>query len=195
MLGKKLLTIACVLGILAFGACFGPVYHPPPRPLAPGLDLSGVHSIGVTVTNNSESHHVDTSTLEKVLEEQINDQSRDIKVKARVQKGTGSGDAVLAVVILSENATEDSRPNAIGYHNWTFVMKMSVTLTARDGRVIWNGTNEDYSFSQGFPAGSPVVWNGPRAQSSGDYFICLSLVNHVFFGKPLPNPPAATPLQ
>jgi hypothetical protein len=195
MLGKKLLTIACVLGILAFGACFGPDYHPPPRPLAPGLDLSGVRSIGVMVTNNSESHHVDTSTLAKVLEEQINEQSRDIKVKAHVEKESGNGDAVLAVVILSENATQNSRPNAIGYQTWTFRVKMSVTLTARDGRVIWKGTDEDYSFTEGFPAGSPGVWKESRAQSYSDYFLCVSLVNHVFFGKSLPNPSAATPVQ
>src|ERR1035438_9069294 len=97
MLEKKLLTLACAAGILACGACFLPPlpeHHRPP-PLPARLALAGIQSIRVSVTNTSESHHLDPSDLALAVTKSINELTNETGVSAYDQRY--AGDAVLEI--------------------------------------------------------------------------------------------------
>ncbi len=135
MVEKKLLTLVCVAGILACGACLLPPlprHEPPPPPVRTGLN--GVQSIQVVVTNASPSHHLDSAALARRIAETFNAQSWTTKVNAHVGKEPENEDAVLAVTVLSETV----EPAKTG--RMTFLIKDSATLTRLDGALAWRET-------------------------------------------------------
>src|ERR1035438_6901552 len=102
MLGKKLLTLACLLGILACGACSGPAYRPPVvRPMV------GVRTIQVVVANDSESRQLDPARLSAAIVVMLNRRHDGIgngAFQATSAETLGDADAVLDVKILKESA-------------------------------------------------------------------------------------------
>jgi len=137
MLGKKLLTLACVLGILACGACFGPIIEHLPIVRA----LANARSIQVVVTNVSPTRHVDPSLFADALVEALNQPYQEGIEPASISatdavQGT-TADAILKVILLKESA----RPlhdlfQPPGF--WKNSVTLSATLTSRDGRVHWS---------------------------------------------------------
>jgi hypothetical protein len=69
---KKLLTLAGAIGILACGACFGPSNYKPPPPPPIQIDLRGIHTISVEVTDTSEAHHLDATALSQRVHDVLN---------------------------------------------------------------------------------------------------------------------------
>ena len=143
MFSKKLLTLACVVGILAFGGCIFIPSGPAPPPAPPRVEFTGIQMIEVAVSNVSESHHLDSTDLAQAVVKEINDHAKYTTMKAEVQKRIGAaGDAVLKITVLSETAVPV--PAAKTPH-WTFEFKISSTLTTADGKVVWGRTNESYA--------------------------------------------------
>lgn len=144
MLKKKLLTLACAVGILACGACMNTWTPPPTPPLAPEIKASGIHSIGVEVINVSPSRHIDPSTLARSLVGSINVETKKTTVKAHTRKEPGTEDAVLKIAILDESVTH-SPPQAISWGQlWTIHLSLSTTLTQKDGKVLWQEKEGNY---------------------------------------------------
>jgi hypothetical protein len=146
MLRKKLLTIGCVLGILACGACFGPLSNkpapPPPPPLRP---LGGVHTIRVTVSNTAESHHIDPSKFGRAVISVINSSNQPTEGRSGLHgisaNDPGSADAILAVTILAEDAHRVHQHDLFSLPGWKVSVTSSATLTANDGRVLWSDSS------------------------------------------------------
>jgi hypothetical protein len=146
MLFKKLLTLACVAGILLCGACFfpggGPPAPPPPPPL---IDLQGVHRIEVAVTDASAASHVEPVVLAKAVAVSIDWKTKGSGVSAQAQRRAGAGDAVLQITILSESSAPVSDSHRPGIVRSMIDFSISASLTRRDGRVIWHETDGEYS--------------------------------------------------
>jgi hypothetical protein len=177
MLGKKLLTLTCAAGILACGACFGPIYRPPPPP---SLDLQGVQSVRVEVTNDSESHHLDPSDLARRVAYNINWQTRNTGVSAHIQMEDGPGDAVLRISVLNESVSP-SRPPA-SHKKLSILIRISARLTRKDGQVIW-GEAAPYSIHYNFPHEDPSdVWNDVSLLNFVTYELSSGLVHRMFYG-------------
>jgi hypothetical protein len=182
MIEKKLITLACVLGILACGACFGPIHTAPPPP-PPILDSNGIRSVNVTVVNASASRRVDPDQLGGAIANNINQRSRGNGVTAQTQRQTGKGSAVLEVIIESESATPRPPVSSAGTELWTFDFKVSATLTTDDGRLIWK-EKADYSFTNWLPQEDPeAAWLEPRVRIRAPQFLATWLVMRMFTGE------------
>jgi hypothetical protein len=168
MLRKRLLTLACVAGILAFGACFLPPLPPSPHrepPPSPYANLQGIHSIGVDVTNSSESHHVDPTVLARAVVENINWRASANGVYAHVKNVVSGEEGLLEIEVLSENALSSSPSAVVGMVTRNFKVEMSATLKSNDGKVLWHAARASYPVSQDFPVDySADPWNESLSQ-------------------------------
>ena len=159
---EKLVTLACVLGILACGACFLPPprpNHPPPPPPPPQPALHGIATILVDVSNQSESRHLNSSDLAVAV-------ARDIRLLGysphitALDKGAVDPDARLAVLIRNETLIRQQGPV-----RWFISVEALSTLTARDGRVLWSESRVFSSHRQ-FPENEPdQVWHHIQIQN------------------------------
>ena len=142
LLQKKLLTIACVIGILACGACFAPVYRPPtpppPRPQQQHIDLRGIRMIDVAVTDASDSHHIAAAVLAEEIVKVVNAYARETGVRANIPAVGVKKDAELQITILSQHAMQLPQTATINQNHWTSQMRVSATLTRRDGQILWH---------------------------------------------------------
>jgi len=188
MLGKKLLTIGCVLGILACGACFGPVYHGPPPPAPPPLrPMEGVHTIRVTVTNASDTKHFASSRLAQSVIDQINylSRRRNSGLHAIGSEAAKPADAILAVTILTETPYSVNRLASLGQAEWKVACKASATLTANDGRVIWSDPNllltEQFSLDHASDQGATFNWDAPIVKNQTLYMMGFTLVGRMIY--------------
>src|SRR5271168_4638715 len=105
MLVKKLITLACAVGILACGACFlpPPRMHTPPPTVPP--NLLGINRIRVVASNTSPTQHLDAAQLSLWLANQISGQARNATITGFSAQQAKNEDAVLEVTILNESAT------------------------------------------------------------------------------------------
>jgi hypothetical protein len=176
MLGKKLVTLACAIGILACGACFlpPPPYHPPP-----GLDLHGVQRIRVEAENVSESHHLDPSDFASMVAIYINYLTSETRVAAASEKEAGVAESVLHVSVLSESML----PYRIEKRALPFKISISATLTKPDGELAWHETGAVYSVTYyGSPDSSADVWKDRNVQSWIASAVGSKLANSIFYG-------------
>jgi|ERR1035438_1476691 hypothetical protein len=164
MVEKKLITLACAIGILACGACFLPPLPehrpPPPPPLPQRLALAGIQSIRVSVTNTSELHRLNPSDLARAVTKSINEQVNETGVSAYDQRY--AGDAVLEIQVLSES----SKPFPSGQKGMVFEVTISATLTRKGGDVMWRETSVAYPIACFFAqADSSDVRNEPSVRN------------------------------
>jgi hypothetical protein len=116
--------------------------------------LAGLQSIRVSVTNTSESHHLDPNDLALAVTKSINELTKETGVSAYDQRY--AADAVLEIHVVSES----SKPFPSGNKGVIFQVTISATLTRKEGDVMWRETNAAYPIACSFaPADSPNVWN------------------------------------
>ena len=183
MLEKKIVMLVCAAGILACGACFlPPLPQRPPPPPPPRLDLQGIQNIRVEVTNNSESHYLDSGNLAEAVANSINWRTKETGVSAHVQKEAGEGDAVLAITVLNETATPETTPKNGGATQWSFFIKTSATLTKQNGQVAWHETEAGSRFSRALAQDDPIaVWKDPSLQSGLSFALSRRMVYRMFY--------------
>lgn len=204
MLKKKLITLACAVGILSFGACFsipiGQQPSPPPPPPPILLDLQGIQSIRVAVENSSESHHLDPQILAQAMANEINWETREALAGAHIETGAQEEDAVLNVTILSETATPSPQlsvpepPGTLKAGNWSLLFKISATLTRKDGQVIWRQSDTSYPVPHMFgPAEPSAMWKNATRIDQMPRLLSRRLVHRMLNGDHTESPSA--PLQ
>jgi hypothetical protein len=175
MLVKKLLTVACALGILACGACFLPPIpaprHPaPPTPVQAGLH--GIHRIRVVATNVSDSRHLNADELAMEVANRINWLARDTGITASASSQTGDEEAVLEVKIDKESATPSTVFSTEKVEAWSFSIEVSTTLMDRGGRILWQDVDPADSFLVTFPRDpSGDIWSRPGRDVSVPQFV------------------------
>jgi hypothetical protein len=180
MAGKKLLTLACAVGILACGACFLPPL-PPPKP-KPGIYLHSIRSIGVSVRNETESHHVNPSLLQQAAVMHINLLTNGIQVNAVGQGPVASDDAVLEVAIVNERVSEFPPSHPGGCRELEFQISVYATLTRKDGRVMWQETNDQQTVSACLTRAEPSdAWNDQAQQFWLMDTVGKRLAYHMFY--------------
>lgn len=158
MLEKKLLTLACAIGILAFGACFlPPIYHNPPAP-PPSLrpELSHIRTLHVRVTEASQPGHIDTDRVAKSISEEVKLLTDGYIV---VTPASSTADAVLDVTVTQENASAQTVNPASGNTIWLFEINFSSSLTTVYGAVPWKSVDDRVHFAQAIsPHHSQDIW-------------------------------------
>lgn len=187
MLEKKLLTVACALGILLCGACFlPPAGNPPPRPpLTPPLIASrGVHSICVKVENLSATGHIDSNLVLGWIVGYINSYDAAGWPRAARCDGPISIDVTLQISISNESATAEEADSASPEAGYRYSAQVDAVLTARDGRVLWREASPIHQ-SRRFPApGSADPWKSIAVETWLHYDVCHSLVRRVLNEEP-----------
>jgi hypothetical protein len=180
---EKLIALAAVAGILAYGACFlpPPRLPAPPRPPRPHLDLRGSKRLRVTVTNTSDTHHFDAGMLEGCLADSIN-RRREAGVPAAVAGGEASaGDSILSIVIERESAVAEAQQLANDSTTWDFDVTISASAERADGVVVWKQAGRVY---QGvvLTAKDGDPWNSAAIGVRAHYYICDPLAVQMLSG-------------
>jgi hypothetical protein len=187
MLSKKLLTLVCVLGILAFGGCIFIPSGPAPPPAPPRVSFNGIQMMEIAATNASESHHLDPADLAAAVVKEINDHTKYTTMKAEVQKGGAAGDAVLKITVLSETAVpvppSPHSSSSAKAGRWTFRFTVSSTLTKAGGEVVWSETDGTYPVFQPTKEDPQDAWNDPKVRRSFISNVGSDLVIRMFYGK------------
>jgi hypothetical protein len=160
MLKKKLVTLACAVGILACGACFLPPlpeHVPAPPPVQ--LELQGVHRIHVVVENASPAHHLDADKLASWIAVRAKSLGRSKKVTAFGGPSAPDQDGELKVTVLSETATPAQNAKKDGPAEWTFQVNVSAELRNTAGVSVWRENAGNYTFRhQEKPGEEAAVW-------------------------------------
>ncbi len=158
MLKKKLLTLACAIGILAFGACFlPPIYHTPPAP-PPNLrpELGHIRTLHVRVSDMSQPSHLDTDRVAKSISEEMKLLTNGYIVVAPT---ADSADAVLDVTVTNENASAQTVNPVSGNTIWLFEINVSSSLMSADGEVLWKSTDDRVHFARAIsPHHGQDIW-------------------------------------
>lgn len=181
MLEKKLLTVVCVLGILLCGACFLPKLpeHQPPAPPPPIASL-GVHSICVSVTNRSESRHIDPAALTDWVIEGINRHTQAGWPKA-FRCDSGKSDAMFQVSIASESVTSEQNNPASPLLRYIFHLQIDSALVTPDGTIIWKESDRNYQSDTRTLAASIDPWKSPNFDYWVHSQVCYRLVSRMLF--------------
>jgi hypothetical protein len=178
---KKLLAVACALGILACGACF----LPPPRPTAPPLapDLRASRRIRVEVANLSPTQHIPPQRFSRTLVERMNDRLARAVIKARTNTDAQTGDAVLHIEILQESVASKSAPSYPRQSGVVFSLSVifNGTLTAANGAVVWHVTNRTFTSQPLYVSNVAAPWDDRNHVI--DYLLAHDVVSQIF-GSP-----------
>jgi len=170
---KKLITVACVVAIVIFGACGtgGNLPNPrvplPPPPIVPGLSL--VHTIGIQVQDASGGDPLDGDALTQAVVAKWNAVLKKNYVHFYVMQP--SMDATLKIVLLRK--TFSCQPSSSDKQRCGIQLVTSSTLTGRDGKLIWRGAEEESrgEFSVGYIT-PQEIWKSDVFM--GDAAYCLS---------------------
>jgi hypothetical protein len=187
MVRKKLLTLVCVLGILACGACFLPAPPPvrrPPPPRVSTLDLRGIHAICVTVTNPSNPGKIDPIALGQWIADAINLQKGPDLPHAYGDPQATPGDAVLQVTVLEESVTSEPANRTQSLSRLEFQMVMGTTLTSPNGAVLWHEADERYhAASEPFDTAAIDALKDSRFAAWVQHRICNAFASHMLYDR------------
>ena len=170
---KQLIAGACVVAMVAFGACGAslsapPVPHPPPAPV-PGLAL--VHTIAIEVQDASGGDLVDGDALTQTVVAKWNSARKKKQVHFDVTQPSMADDATLKIVLLRK--TLSCEPSDPFLQKCGLLLTTSSTLTSRDGKLIWRGSKEESKcdFSVGYLT-PDEIWKSDAFMEVAAY--CLS---------------------
>jgi len=176
MVKRRLITVGCVAGILAFGAC-GMFYREPPPPMTLFV---GVHTVRVVVTDSSAAHQMDVNAFRAAVLKELNAPSHQTHFLAVSE---GDADCTLTVNIVDEDAHRRDQDAQKDGGLWNFKVLISLTLNARDGRQLWTKANWPAELSYGSPhlrgaeVGNP--WAEPGFRKDFDALVSWQLVREL----------------
>ncbi len=181
MLEKKLLTLACAIGILAFGACFLP---PLPQPKAsPPPVLASVHLIAVQVEDGTEGNLFDPLIMSKATARNFNELWKEFPLRAEAFSDGEASDAVLRITVLHKTAS--CAPQSKGKQFCSFEMIASFALTAADGRTLQSRPQESSKFGVWYEGDSlPENLNANPFRQGASYALAMTAGDVLFYTRP-----------
>ncbi len=200
MLRKKLLTVACVLGILACGACFlppsgnSPSYPPPPAPLPPlRPELQGIKAIRVVVIDATATHVLDPSQVAQSVSAHLLEQASHSHINLEKSDALQSGEAVLCITLQSTTAVPHNPESGKSVRAWRFYLSYTATLTDTRGQTIWQRKDQSYDHIYALQANGPAnVWTAPGIQGLFPNAFGYYVVHEMLYGKSPSNENAIT---
>lgn len=185
MFKKKLLTVACALGILACGACFlPPLPAPTPRATAPPAPVLprwiAIHTVRVVATDVSDKRHLDGDGLAMKVANRINWLTGGTVIRAYASDQPGSEDAVLEVKVEKESETRSA--TSPKRDDWTFAIGISATMTDRYGQVRWQDAEPAILYYGIFPHDPSLdEWNERGLKESLPDFLGERVAHRVLY--------------
>jgi hypothetical protein len=174
MIEKKLLTLACAVGILACGACFLPPLDEPKPQLPPAL--ASVHIIAIQVEDGTGSNLFDPLMMSSATVSNFNRLWSEYPVRAKALNAGGPSDAVLRVVVLHK--TDSFTPGKKGRQFYPLEMIASFTVTAADGTNLESKPEESVKFGVWFSGKSlPENWNSSPILHEAAYALAMAAGN------------------
>jgi hypothetical protein len=165
MLRKKLLTIACVVGILAGGACFlPPIKNTPTYPPAPLRDeLRGIKTIDLFVDDGSGSHFLVPGRVMGLIAGNADARERQTHISCLFRATPRPKDAVLRITLLDESATPRAPISSQSAPLWLLQLTVDAKLTGPDGQILWQQQKVTYSHNESIQTNDPAeAWKDPK---------------------------------
>jgi hypothetical protein len=183
MVRKKLVTLACAVGLLACGACFlPPLPQPAPPPLR--LPLGRSRAVRVEVTNDAPTHHIDPVEFRGWIVAAINLQRQPVVPPAHIDGEASPDDAVLQIHIVDESAIAEPANPAVA-NAAAVQVTLDATLTRPDGAIVWRQMHRLYRSDARYRfADSADPWSSPSFAAWVHDSVCHTLVSQMLDGKP-----------
>ncbi|WP_109484512.1 hypothetical protein [Occallatibacter savannae] len=181
MLRKKLLALGCAVAIVGVGACFLPPEHVAPPPLPPYL--GHIRTFSVEVQDASGQDVIDGGAMSREVVSNFNQLWKEFILRARQSRTSSPNDPILRIKIVRKSASifhvTDRR------QEWAFDLKASSTLTACDGRLLWQNPEQNTKFRMAFDKGLPSDgWNSREVRHEAAYWLAMDLGDS-FYGLDL----------
>lgn len=172
MLRKKLLALGCAVAIVGVGACFLPPEHVAPPPLPPYL--GHIRTFSIEVHDASSQDLIDDSAMSREVVSNFNRLWKEYALRAKLSRSSRVADAILRIKIDRKSASTfrgtDKR------QEWAFDLKSSLTLSASDGRLLWQKQEENTRFKIAFEKGfSSDGWNSREVRHEAAYWLAMDL--------------------
>ena len=132
MFEKKLITLACFVGILACGACFLPPLPRKKVSLPPAL--ASLHRVAIHVEDGTSSNLFDSQIMSNATAGNFNQLWKDYPVRAEVFNAGVHTDAVLRIAVHSKTSSCARKNN--GKQFCSFEIISSFTLKSADGSIL-----------------------------------------------------------
>jgi hypothetical protein len=176
MLDKKLLTVACVVGIVVCGACgMFEREAPPPMTL-----FVGVHTVRVVVTNTSKTHQIEADAVRQAVVKEFNKPSHQSHMLAVAE---GDADCTLSLDIVEEDARKGVEDPKGDGASWEFKALIDTKLAGRDGKQLWAVTKWPIDSTYGFYHlhGRTITnaWSERGFRNEFDAMVALETVRNV----------------
>jgi hypothetical protein len=181
MLKRKLLTLACVAGVLICGAC-GMMFREPAPPKPPMTLFVGIHTVRVVVTNSSATRYLDSGLIQREIVSQLNLPTNQSHLRAVIE---GDADGTLSLDVVQEDAQEDGEDaNQTGDH-WLFHAVAAVKLTNRTGQVLraesrWNAWHP-VVFNEFQQRNFTPGWSDPAIRTEFAVLLARQLAHQIAF--------------
>jgi hypothetical protein len=167
---QKLVTLGCVTGILACGACFLPPPHEPPPPLPPAL--AAVHTIAIRVEDVTAENRLDPVSMSEATARNFNRLWADFRIRAKPFSAESKSDAVLRITVRRK--TESCSPSS-GKLFCSYEMVGSFTVTNAGGGVLQNTAEQKSRFGTWEDAGAAHHdWNSNSTRQSASYALAIT---------------------
>lgn len=166
MVRKQLLTVGCVLGILACGACFlPPIKTTPTYPPAPlREELHGIKAIRVVVDDASATHFVDASQVAACVTQNLDGRAGRTHIRSDNRETPRAGNALLRITIKNVTTTENQYAQQGAAKRWSLGVTIDATLSDADGKTLWEQKDQTYRDDDSFESDDPAtIWKTSRA--------------------------------
>ena len=156
MLDKQLVTLGSAIGILAMGACFLPPSRSRSYPLPPYL--GSIQTIAINVEDVTGANTMKSESMSTETAASFNRQWSEFPIHAVPQRADAQSDVVLHIVVTQKSFSH--LRSAGNRELWEFQISSELTLTSKDGRILWSKPNRATRLSRWFAASAGMPsWN------------------------------------
>jgi len=193
MLKQQLTALACVIGIIALGACsYGSpaAAPPPPVSIAPTIDLLHLHSIRIAATNASSPPHLLPNELALAFANAWRAKHTGVAVHDDTE--VNSRDALFAISVVSERLASRPPSGKVLYYSSPTIVSLTATLTSQTGDILWHeNAYQNLTYcpmpSTEVPDAPADPWQDPGFRACVTNSVALQLADRLFHSLGVPR--------